>query len=126
MSLYRNSIQAFIQILESQPNLISLQDWGELQQLSHNLSENDDAEISERLENWLRTESRSQFLAAYKQNLQAITAESPIDVSVNIGIGGAKSQTPANQPSPSSKELLDNAIKNNSPLSDQQKSQPAQ
>ena len=76
------------------------------------------------LENWLRTESHSQLLAAYKQNLQKISATSTIDVSINIGIGGSKSQTPANQPSPSSKELLDNAIKNNSPLFNKPKSQP--
>ena len=123
MSVYRNSIQAFIQILDSPSNLISLQDWDELQQLSSSLPE-DDAEISEMLENWLRTESHSQLLAAYKQNLQKISATSTIDVSINIGIGGSKSQTPANQPSPSSKELLDNAIKNNSPLFNKPKSQP--
>ena len=34
MSVDRNSVQAFIQILDSQSNLISLQDWDELQQLS--------------------------------------------------------------------------------------------
>lgn len=123
MSVDRNSVQAFIQILDSQSNLISLQDWDELQQLSSSLPE-DDAEISEMLENWLRTESHSQLLAAYKQNLQKISATSTIDVSINIGIGGSKSQTPANQPSPSSKELLDNAIKNNSPLFNKPKSQP--
>lgn len=123
MSVDRNSVQAFIQILDSQSNLISLQDWDELQQLSSSLPE-DDAEISEMLENWLRTESHSQLLAAYKQNLQKISAISTIDVSINIGIGGSKSQTPANQPSPSSKELLDNAIKNNSPLFNKPKSQP--
>lgn len=123
MSVDRNSVQAFMQILDSQSNLISLQDWDELQQLSSSLPE-DDAEISEMLENWLRTESHSQLLAAYKQNLQKISAISTIDVSINIGIGGSKSQTPANQPSPSSKELLDNAIKNNSPLFNKPKSQP--
>ena len=123
MSVDRNSVQAFMQILDSQSNLISLQDWDELQQLSSSLPE-DDAEISEMLENWLRTESHSQLLAAYKQNLQKISATSTIDVSINIGIGGSKSQTPANQPSPSSKELLDNAIKNNSPLFNKPKSQP--
>ena len=123
MSVDRNSVQAFMQILDSQSNLISLQDWDELQQLSSSLPE-DDAEISEMLENWLRTESHSQLLAAYKQNLQKISAISTIDVSINIGIGGSKSQTPPNQPSPSSKELLDNAIKNNSPLFNKPKSQP--
>jgi hypothetical protein len=123
MSVYQNSIKAFIQVLNSQSNAISPSDWDELQKLSSNLPEDDNEEISERLENWLQTEFRSQLLAAYKQNLTSIIAASPIDAGINIGIGNSTSPTPANQPSPSSKELLDNAIKQNSPLSDKQKSQ---
>ncbi|MBD2164439.1 hypothetical protein H6G04_08475 [Calothrix membranacea FACHB-236] len=124
MSVYQTSIIAFIKILESQTNLIPLQDWTELQQLSSNLPENDNEEISEILETWLKLESRSQLLEAYKQNLQSITATSPVDLGVNIGIGNSKSQTPPDKPSPSSKELLDNAIKHNSPLSNRPQPQP--
>ncbi|MBE9207278.1 hypothetical protein IQ244_12230 [Nostoc sp. LEGE 06077] len=124
MSVYYNSIQAFIQILYSHSKVISLPDWEELHQMFNTLPKDDDEEISERLENWLQPESRSQLLEIYKQNLKSISATSAIDLGVNIGIGNSKSQTPANQPSPSSKELLDNAIKENSPLSDKQKSQP--
>lgn len=124
MSVDKNSIQAFIQILNSQSNLISQTDWDELLRLYSNLPENDDTEISERLENWLQASSRSQLLAIYIQNLKAISAASSIDVDTNLGIGNSKSQAPANQTSPSSKKLLDNAIKENSPLSDKQKSQP--
>ena len=120
MSIYKNSITAFIQVLDSQSKLIPTPDWNELQQLSSQLPE-DNEEISEMLENWLKSESRSQVLEAYKQNLQSLTAEFAIDVDINIGIANSKSQTPVNQPSESSKELLDNAIKNNSPLSDNTK-----
>ncbi|MEH2366644.1 hypothetical protein [Nostoc sp.] len=123
MSISRNSIEAFIQVLDSQSNLIPTQDWNELQQLSSQLPE-DNEEIVEILENWLQSESRNQVLEAYKQNLESITDKLPINVSTNIGIANSKSQTPANQPSESSKELVDNAIKNNSPLSDDKKPQP--
>ncbi|MEH1857827.1 MAG: hypothetical protein V7L21_07485 [Nostoc sp.] len=123
MSIYRNSIKAFIQVLDYQSNLIPTQDWNELQQLSSQLPE-DDEEIVGILENWLQSESRNQVLEAYKQNLESITDKLPINVSTNIGIANSKSQTPANQPSESSKELVDNAIKNNSPLSDDKKPQP--
>ncbi|MEH1943090.1 MAG: hypothetical protein V7L01_23110 [Nostoc sp.] len=123
MSISRNSIEAFIQVLDSQSNLIPTQDWNELQQLSSQLPE-DNEEIVEILENWLQSESRNQVLEAYKQNLESITDKLPINVSANIGIANSKSQTPANQPSESSKELVDNAIKNNSPLSDDKKPQP--
>ncbi|MEH2222896.1 hypothetical protein [Nostoc sp.] len=123
MSISRNSIEAFIQVLDSQSKLIPTQDWNELQQLSSQLPE-DNEEIVEILENWLQSESRNQVLEAYKQNLESITDQLPINVSANIGIANSKSQTPANQPSESSKELVDNAIKNNSPLSDDKKPQP--
>lgn len=120
MSIYKNSIDAFIQMLNFQSNLIPTQDWDELQQLSNQLPE-DDGEISGILENWLKPKSRSQVLEVYKQNLQSISAKIHIDVDSNLGIGNSKSQTPANQPSESSKELIENAIKRNSPLSDNTK-----
>lgn len=120
MSISRNSIEAFIQVLDSQSKLIPTQDWNELQQLSSQLPE-DNEEIVEILENWLQPESRSQLLEAYKQYLKSLTVVSPIDVDRNIGIANSKSQTPVNQPSESSKELVDNAIKNNSPLSENTK-----
>lgn len=124
MSAYQTSIQAFIQILESSSNLITLPDWEELQKISDNLPENDIEGISEILETWLKTESRSQLLTAYQQNLTSLITKSPIDTGENIGIAKSQSQTAPNQPSQSSKELVDNAIKNNSPLSDKQKSPP--
>ncbi|MBC1238753.1 hypothetical protein [Nostoc sp. 2RC] len=120
MSIYKNSIKAFIQMLDSQSNLISISDWEELQQISIQLPE-DDEEISEIIENYLKAQSCSELLEAYKQNLKSISAESPINVDINIGIGNSKSQTPANQPSESSKQLTENAIKNNSPSSDNTK-----
>ncbi|WP_375515804.1 hypothetical protein [uncultured Nostoc sp.] len=120
MSIYRNSIQAFIQVLDSQSKLILTQDWNELQQLSSQLPE-DNEEIVKILENWLQPESRNQLLEAYKQYLKSLTVVSFIDVDRNIGIANSKSQTPVNQPSESSKELVDNAIKNNSPLSENTK-----
>ncbi|MBD2495468.1 hypothetical protein [Nostoc sp. FACHB-280] len=122
----QNSIQAFIEILNSQSQLISQADWEELQQIRSNFPEDDNEEIAEILEEWLQTASRSQLLAAYTQNLEIITAKSSIDVGKNLGIANSKSQTPPDKPSPSSKELLDNAIKLNAPLSDKPKSQPTQ
>lgn len=122
----QNSIQAFIQILNSQSQLISLSDWEELQQIRSNFPEDDDEEIAEILEDWLQAASRSQLLAAYTQNLEIITKPSSINEGKNLGIAKSTSQTSPDKPSPSSKELLDNAIKLNAPLSDKPKSQPTQ
>ncbi|MBD2414454.1 hypothetical protein FACHB389_08285 [Nostoc calcicola FACHB-389] len=120
MSIYKNSIKAFIQMLDSQSNLISISDWDELEKLPNKLGE-DDEEISEILEEWLKKQSCSELLEVYKQNLTSISAESPINGHKNIGIVNIKSHTPANQPSESSKQLIENSIKTNSPSSDNTK-----
>ncbi|MDZ8080189.1 MAG: hypothetical protein RMX35_14105 [Nostoc sp. DcaGUA01] len=116
MSVYKISIQAFIkEVLDSQSELIST-DKDELEELSSKLP-NDNDEISEILENWLKPKSRSKLLEKYKEYLKSYAAKFPIDGDKNIGIVNSQSQTPVNQPSEASKQLLDNAIKNNSPLS---------
>ncbi|MGH7998056.1 MAG: hypothetical protein ACREPR_01105, partial [Brasilonema sp.] len=97
MSIYDNNIQAFIKVIESQPHVISTQDWAELHQLSGNLSE-DKEEIAERIENWLQPESRRQILQAYGKQLELLISSYPIDLDVNLGMGGSKSPTPLNQP----------------------------
>jgi hypothetical protein len=122
MSVYRNSVRAFIQILEEKSNLISTIDWDELSKLPSSLPENDDEEVSEQIETWLQAQPHRQILKeAYEQNLKSLYSPEETKVDADLGIGGAKSPTPPNQASPSSKELLDNAIKRNSPLSDNAK-----
>lgn len=117
MSVYESSIQAFVDVIESESNLISNQDWIELNQLTSNLPE-DVEEIAEEIENWMQKESRRQILEAYEERLKALISSSSIDLDKDLGLGNIKSPTPPNQPSPSSRELLDNAIKKNSSSSD--------
>jgi hypothetical protein len=112
MSIYRNSTQAFIELWES--DLISTQEWNEFYQQTGNLQE--DKEISEAIENWV--ESRPEILKAYEERLELLDCPSSIDLNKNLGPGNTKSPTPPKQPSPSSRELLDNAIKKNSSSSD--------
>ena len=116
MSISENSIQAFIQVIESESNLISHQDWVELNQLASNLPE-DAEEISEKIENWLQLDSRNQIYQAYDRQLQQVPSSLSFrDLDVNLGMANSQSPTKPNQPSQSFKELLDNAIKKNSPL----------
>lgn len=115
MSVSKNSIKAFIYVLESNPDLIPRPDWDELNQLASNLPE-DAEEISETLQNWLQAESRSQIREAYRQRRQQLAAQLSINLNRNLGPGNTKSSTLVNQPSESSKEMLENAIKKNSPL----------
>jgi len=127
MSIYQNSAKALIQVIESQSNLFSVEDWTELAALNSNLPEDED-EVEEVLENWLRHSSRSQILQAYKQELEVIidnsnpNLDSYIGIGNTKGVGGSQSSTNSNQPSQPAKELIDNAIKRNSPLSDDKKS----
>lgn len=119
-SIYPHSIHALIQVIESQSNLISHQDWEELHQLVISLPEDkpeDVEEISDRIENWLKTDSRNQIYQAYNQQLQQVMgALPPTNWNTYAGIGNSKSPNKPNQPSPPYKKLLDNSIKKNSPL----------
>lgn len=125
MSVYKNNIQAFIDVIESKFELFLTQDWVELNKLASNVLD-DDQEIADTIENWLASESRSQILQAYEERLEALDCSSNLNLNGNLGPGNIKFPTPPNQPSDSAKELLENAIKKNSPVSDSPPTQPKQ
>ncbi|WYL95864.1 MAG: hypothetical protein HEQ35_20440 [Gloeotrichia echinulata IR180] len=116
MSVSERTIKAFIQVIESQSTLLSIEDWTDLRELASNLPE-DTEEISAIIRSWLKPEERNQIQEAFE--LQRKNIPSSFSFSdQQLGIANSKSPTPPNQPSQSSKELLENAIKRNSPLSD--------
>ena len=118
MSIYTNSTRAFIELFES--GLISTQEWNEFNQQTRNLLENE--EICEAIENWL--ESRPEILQAYEEQMEILQSSSSIDLDKDLGPGKTNSPTPPNQPSQSSRELLDNAIKKNSSASEPPPAKP--
>ncbi|NJO65391.1 MAG: hypothetical protein HC836_47050 [Richelia sp. RM2_1_2] len=108
MTIFQSTIAAFTQVLESNQVDISKEDWVELTQMANDFPD-DEEQIARQIENWLEaSESRSQLLEAYEE------LSSPI-LPKYQGLAGTKSQNP----SPST-ELLINAIKKNSGLSDSQ------
>ncbi|MBE9054306.1 hypothetical protein IQ243_28725 [Nostocales cyanobacterium LEGE 11386] len=119
MSVSERTIKAFIQVIETQSALFSLEDWQELHQLTVNLPE-DTQEISIIIRDWLKLEKRHQIREAFEKHRKTIPSSFSFS-NQRLGIGGSKSPTPPNQPSESSKELLENVIKKNSPLSDKPK-----
>jgi hypothetical protein len=120
MSVYQRNIQAFIQVIESESNLFSPEDWDDLKKLVKNLPGDDD-EISEQIQGWLQLETRSQIRIAVDKRRDDISSESNSSISnKTLGPGSTKSPTQPNQPSESSKELLDNVIKKNSTSSNSQ------
>jgi hypothetical protein len=121
MSISERTIKAFIQVIESQPTLLSIEDWTDLCELASNLPE-DAEEISTIIRSWLKPEERNQIQEAFE--LQRKNIPSSFSFSdQKLGIANSKSPTPPNQPSQSSKELIENVIKNNSPLFNEKKSQ---
>ena len=122
MSAYQRTIQAFVKVIESESSLFSQEDWLSFTELINNLPD-DSEKIASEIRNWLKLESRSQIKQAFDNKRQEIPSSLNGD-NQTLGPGGTKSQTPANQMSESSKEQIQNAIKENSPLSDDKKSQP--
>ncbi|MBD2136984.1 hypothetical protein H6F32_05145 [Anabaena sp. FACHB-1237] len=120
MSINKKAAIAFIQVIENQVNLIADENWQELNQLSNELPE-DDEEITEKIEDWLK--SYPSLCEAYKQKLKSM--DKSLTEDHNIGPGGAKLNSSQNQSSQSSKELIQNAIKENSPLSNKPNSKSA-
>jgi hypothetical protein len=116
MSVSERTIKAFIQVIESQSTLLSIEDWTDLRELASNLPE-DTEEISTIIRSWLKPEERNQIQEAFELQRKNIPSSFSF-ANQHLGIGGTQSPTPPNQPSQSSKELLENAIKRNSPLSD--------
>jgi len=120
MSVYEKNIQAFISLIES--GLIPAEDWTDLNQFSQNLPE-DAEEISAAIHNWLEPESRRQIREALKKRKKEMKSGS-IKSDNTLGVGGSKSPTPANQPSPAAKDMIINHILRHSPPSTPQTNPP--
>ncbi|MEQ9553762.1 MAG: hypothetical protein RIM23_29585 [Coleofasciculus sp. G3-WIS-01] len=125
MSVYENSIISFIKVIETNANLLTPPDWENLNQLSNQLPNDDIENISDQLENWLKASaSRQEFFQRYEEQREAVTDAEVRDFQVIIGVGGSKSPTPANQPSPAAKDMIINSIIRNSPPSTPQTNPP--
>lgn len=107
------STQALIDLFEK--GLISTQELEEVNQQTKQLQDDDD--IGDAIENWLKSPSHQGILEAYKHRLAEITDSSANDLNKNLGGFGSESSTKANQPSQTSRELLDNAIARTNPSS---------
>ena len=107
MSVYRQNIQAFIQVCQA--GLIPESDKQDLSQLVVNLPENN-AQICEEIEKWLRVETRSKVFKAYQDNLTAIIAAKKQNNEILLGPGKMKPNTSPNEPDETLKEQLNNAI----------------
>jgi len=125
MSVYDNSIIAFIQVLETNANLLTPPDWDNLKQLSNQLPDDDIEDISDQLENWLKeSASRQEIFQRYQEQREGLTEAEVRDFQATIGAGGSKSTTPANQQSPAAKDMIINSIIRHSPPSTPQTNPP--
>lgn len=125
MSVYENSVISFIKVIETNANLLTPPDWDNLRQLSNKLPNDDIEDISNQLENWLKASaSRQELFQRYQEQRKAVTEAEVRDFQVTIGVGGSKSPTPANQPSPAAKDMIINSIIRHSPPSTPQTNPP--
>ena len=110
MSVYRNSVLVFIELIEK-PNSISLADWQDLQQWVNNIP-SDEEDIVNKIEAWLKLESRQQIRQEYRQRCDE-TPRAPALTNLNpnhLGIGNAKYSSPLDSDSTPSSQLLINSI----------------
>ena len=106
MSVYRNSVLVFIELIEK-PNSISLADWQDLQQWVNNIP-SDEEDIVNKIEAWLKLESRQQIYQEYRQRLEETSPS--LDLNLNLAIGNAKYSSSLDSDSTPSSQLLTNSI----------------
>ncbi|MDY6803789.1 MAG: hypothetical protein SXA11_08290 [Cyanobacteriota bacterium] len=116
MSVYRENIEAFIQVYQS--GLIPEPDQQDLRKLVVNLPENN-AKICDEIENWLKVETRGRVLTAYEEKLKAIIAAEKENNEIVLGPGKIRPNTSPNEPDETLKEQLTNAIQPASTTSNQ-------
>lgn len=116
MSVYRENIEAFIQVYQA--GLIPEPDKQDLNKLVLNLPENDE-DACEEIEKWLTVKTRGRVLTAYEEKLKAIVAAEKQNNDIALGPGKIKPNTSPNEPDETLKEQLTNAIQPASSTSNQ-------
>ncbi|OZH54834.1 hypothetical protein AFK68_08365 [Hydrocoleum sp. CS-953] len=104
MSKYKQSIQAFIDVIGAK--IIPAEDFPDLLKVVEEMPEDDEG-IAKEIDNWLKPESRSKIKEVYRVNLTNL----PNSNVTKLGFGGAKMEP--GKESESSKELLINKIQKN-------------
>ena len=112
MSVYRNSVLVFIELIEK-PNSISLEDWQDLQQWVNNIP-TDEEDIVDKIEAWLKLESRQQIRQEYCQRLKE-TSPSLKNLNQNLAIGNPPPR-PLDSDSPTSQLLINSIIELSIPI----------
>ncbi|MDB9313848.1 CHAT domain-containing protein, partial [Spirulina sp. CS-785/01] len=106
-----DKIQAFITLIQENPDNIFADHWQSLNDLQSQLGD-DDEKNAAALEKWL--EERSLLQQAYNEKLNAASPDNPLlGATGEKGIGGSKAKP--NTPSPSLPELIENISKKNTP-----------
>jgi len=111
MSVCRNSVLVFIELIEK-PNSISLADWQDLQQWVNNIP-SDEEDIVDKIEAWLKLESRQQIHQEYCQRLKETSPA--LDLNLNLAIGNPPPK-PLDSDSPTSQLLINSIINLSEPI----------
>ena len=111
---YQKRVNAFIEVLKTQPDLFTATDWIELAEIVNQLLE-DSAEIWQTISPWM--ESHPEIKAVYKIKLET-TSTPATSLDKHLGPGGSKPKETSNQPTgdPALLEKLKNEINLHKPL----------
>lgn len=127
MSVYESAILSFIDVIKTQCNVSTKDYQDELKELLVDLPEEDE-DIVEKIEAWLKVESRNEFLQAYREHLNAKvdSKNNPIDLEQPIEMpAGGKGYDSNKKPKSQARELLVIAVHeltDNKPNSSEKKS----
>jgi hypothetical protein len=122
MSVCRNSVLVFIELIEK-PNSISLEDWQDLQHWVNNIP-TDEEDIVDKIEAWLKLESRQQIRQEYRQRLKETSPA--LNLNLNLAIGNPKYSRPLDSDSPTSQLLINSISKLSIPIVPPEPSQKPQ
>lgn len=105
--VYQESVNTFIEVIKTQPNLFTAKDWIELAEIVNKLSE-DSEEIWQAIKSWI--DSHPDIKTAY-ETLED-TSISPVSLGGYLGPGNSKPAQTSNQPTgdPALLEKLKNEI----------------
>jgi hypothetical protein len=114
----RQSIEAFISVIEMEKTKLSETDWKELQQMAIDLPE-DEEEIANIIEGWLESEGRQTLLDSYDNQLEiSKEKKSPQETDEIMTLGPFRSKPKDRDgQNKTGKQMIINSIQRNSPPS---------
>lgn len=113
-------LQAFLDLVNENPDNLFADHWQSLTELLQNQFKDDDEKNFTIIETWLKESTRTAILEAYKGRSRP---SNPL-LNATGEKGGYRTKATSGEASPSYRELIEQAVKKNTPQSDSSNSKP--